>query len=212
MGASALKLPAASCSESSTSHGPSNCFGSLANPAASCGECARCFGSCCEHRRRNGSSRFFSVPDFVGYNGHESQIKWGEKAARMEISSWGKMDHLSYLERTSLFESDNDDPCETALLCASCGHPVTNVSEKVDIRGRHDHAFSYYRQVVRLGCFRDAPGCRSVQGVSHGYTWFRGYAWQIQVCKNCFTQLGWKYISPDDTFYGLIFGTLREAE
>ena len=123
------------------------------------------------------------------------------------------MDHLSYLKNSSVFEYDSNDPAgETALVCASCGHPVTSVSEKIDVCGRHDHAFSYYRQIVRLGCFRNAPGCLGVQGISHGYSWFRGYAWQIQVCRDCFTQLGWKYTSEDESFYGLIFETLREAE
>lgn len=128
------------------------------------------------------------------------------------ILSWDKMEHLTYLKRHSiLIHDDNDQTGETALICASCSHPVTRVSEKIDVRGRHDHAFSYYREIVRLGCFRNAPGCMGVQGISHGYSWFRGYAWQIQVCSDCFTQLGWKYISPEDSFYGLIFETLREA-
>jgi hypothetical protein len=112
-----------------------------------------------------------------------------------------------------IFEDDRKDQAgETALICASCRHPITSVSEQTDVRGRHDHAFSYYRQIVRLGCFRTAPGCLGVQGISHGYSWFRGYAWQIQVCRNCSTQLGWKYTSEDESFYGLIFETLREAE
>ncbi len=123
------------------------------------------------------------------------------------------MDHLTYLKKDSVFEDDrNDGTDETVLICSSCSHPVTTVSQKTDIRGRHDHAFSYYREIVRLGCFKNATGCVGVQGISHGYSWFRGYAWQVQVCKNCFTQLGWKYTSPDDSFYGLIFETLREAE
>ena len=125
--------------------------------------------------------------------------------------SWDRMDHLTYLKRHSIFEHDDHDKIgDTALICASCSHPVTKVSEKIDVRGRHVHAFSYFHEIVRLGCFRNAPGCAGVERISHGYSWFRGYAWQIQVCRNCFTQLGWKYISPGDRFYGLIFETLRE--
>jgi hypothetical protein len=101
---------------------------------------------------------------------------------------------------------------QTNLICAACGHSVTKVAEKIDVRGRHDHAFRLYGDMIRLGCFREAPGCFGVQGVSHGYSWFRGYAWQIQVCRACFTQLGWKYMSPDDSFYGLILNTLREEK
>ena len=123
------------------------------------------------------------------------------------------MEHLSYLKRGSIFEhEDHDKIRDKALICASCSHPVTTVSEKIDVIGRHDHAFSYYHEIVRLGCFRNAPGCLGVERISKGYSWFRGYAWQIQVCSQCFTQLGWKYISPDDSFYGLVFKTLREEE
>lgn len=131
----------------------------------------------------------------------------------MRPPSWGRADHLSYLKRRSIFEEpDEEKASKASLVCAACGHPVTTVSEKIEVLGRHDHAFSYFHQVVRLGCFRNAPGCMGVQGVSRGYSWFRGYAWEVQVCRNCFTQSGWKYISPDDTFYGLIFETMREAE
>jgi len=123
------------------------------------------------------------------------------------------MDHLSYLKDHTIFDDEEDSAeKDKALICASCSHPITAVSEKTTILGRHDHAFSYYRQIVRLGCFRNASGCLGVQGISHGYSWFRGYAWQIQVCENCYTQLGWKYMSPNESFYGLIFETLREAE
>ncbi|RJR32230.1 MAG: hypothetical protein C4576_30930 [Desulfobacteraceae bacterium] len=129
------------------------------------------------------------------------------------IPSWSRIDHLSYLKDRFVFDGECDNAeREKALICASCNHPVTAVSEKTNVLGRHDHAFSYYRRIVRLGCFRNAPGCLGVQGISHGYSWFRGYAWQIQVCGNCHTQLGWKYMSTDESFYGLIFETLRETE
>jgi hypothetical protein len=123
-----------------------------------------------------------------------------------------KVEHLSYLNRPpSLFEDENDEAMQqTRLMCAACGHPVTKVAEKTDILGRHDHAFPYYNEVVQLGCFREAPGCTGVERISYGYSWFRGYSWQIQLCENCYTQLGWKYVSQNDSFYGLVFNTLRE--
>jgi hypothetical protein len=52
----------------------------------------------------------------------------------------------------------------------------------------------------------------SRQSIPNGYSWFRGYAWQIQLCRNCFTQLGWKYMSQEDSFYGLGFKLLREEK
>ena len=123
------------------------------------------------------------------------------------------IDHLPYLkEAPSIFEDENNLKMkERVLICAACDHSITTVFEKTKVRGRHDHGFRYYGHIVRLGCFRNAEGCIGVQGVSHGYSWFRGYSWQIQVCENCYTQLGWKYMSEEDSFYGLVFKTLREV-
>jgi hypothetical protein len=124
------------------------------------------------------------------------------------------MDHLTYLESTpSIFGAEEGESAgEWQLVCSSCGHPVTGVSEKVEVRGRHHHDFPYYGNIVRLGCYRNAPGCVGIQRVSNGYSWFRGYSWQIQLCGNCYTQLGWKYMSQEDSFYGLVFKMLREEK
>jgi hypothetical protein len=135
-------------------------------------------------------------------------------AISLENSSWGESDHLTYLEKMpSVFEDEDGGKArKKSLVCASCRHLVTNVSEKIDVRGRHDHSFHNLGYPVKLGCFRNAPGCTGVESVSYGYSWFPGYAWQIQVCENCYNQLGWKYMTQYDSFYGLIFGTLREEE
>lgn len=136
------------------------------------------------------------------------------KSESSQHLSWNESDHLPYLkEGSSIFEHEDDEKMRKRhLICAACDHPVTNLSEKIEVRGRHDHAFRYFNDIVRLGCFRNAQGCIGVQIVSHGYSWFRGYAWQVQVCRHCYAQLGWKYMSEDDSFYGLIFNTLREEE
>ena len=133
---------------------------------------------------------------------------------RRGFPPWAGMDHLSYLKVNPLiFRIDKSYKlADKDLTCSECRHPVTKVSERIQVFGRHDHSFTNLGYLVQLGCFRDAPGCLGVQGISYGYSWFRGYAWQIQVCRNCYTQLGWKYMSEDDKFYGLIFNTLREKE
>ena len=131
-----------------------------------------------------------------------------------ENLSYEDIDHLPYLkESSSIFEDEDADKMRRKILiCSGCGHPVTTVSEQIKVRGRHNHAFRYYDDIVQLGCFRIAEGCVGVQGISQGYSWFRGYSWQIQVCGNCYTQLGWKYMSEDDSFYGLVFKMLREVD
>jgi hypothetical protein len=112
-----------------------------------------------------------------------------------------------------VFEDEDDEKSRKRILtCADCGHLVTRVSERVKVRGRHDHDFRYFNETVHLGCFRNAQGCIGVQRISKGYSWFRGFAWQIQVCEKCFSQLGWKYMSEDESFYGLILKMLREIE
>jgi len=125
-----------------------------------------------------------------------------------------KANHLAYLRREqSLFETEEEKELKQRnLCCATCGHPVTRVLEKITNRGMHEWAFPLYNEIIQLGCYRNAKGCVGVQQVSHGYSWFRGYAWQIQVCGNCYTQLGWKYISEDESFYGLIFNTLQDEQ
>jgi len=127
---------------------------------------------------------------------------------------YDSVDHLTYLKnKPSIFENIDDNKFKQMnLLCVQCRRPVTKVSEKVEIFGRHDHAFHLYGEIVRLGCFSKAHGCTGVQGVSNGYSWFRGYSWQIQVCNNCYSQLGWKYIKENDSFYGLMLSMLCEED
>lgn len=131
------------------------------------------------------------------------------------LSNNSQTDHLTYLSLSpSLFEDDEEDEeiLQKNLLCATCGNPVTKVGEKVKIRGRHDYTFTNLGYPIQLGCFRSAPGCIGYGGISHGYSWFRGYAWQIQLCKNCSSQLGWIYLSEGERFYALVFRMLREEE
>ena len=127
---------------------------------------------------------------------------------------WAGMDHLSYLTVNPLIMENDESNIlpDKDLVCAECKHSVTNVSERIEVFGRHDHSFGNLGYPVQLGCFRDAPGCMGVQGISRGYSWFRGYAWQIQVCRKCYTQLGWKYMGENESFYGLIFKTLKDKE
>lgn len=141
-------------------------------------------------------------------------VGWISPSISLGNSSWGESEHLTYLEkRLSIFEDEDAGKSgQKNLVCSPCGHLVTKVSEKIEVRGRHDHSFGNLGYLVKLGCFRDAPGCFGVERISHGYSWFPGYAWQIQVCRDCYTQLGWKFTTQDDSFYGLIFGMLREEE
>ncbi len=137
-----------------------------------------------------------------------------EKSISPGYLSRNQTDHLKYLHwNFAIFENEEDEKIrETNLLCTVCGHPVTKIREQIKVRGRHDYGFTNLGYPVVLGCFRNAPGCIDWGRVSHGYSWFRGYAWQIQLCGHCGSQLGWKYLSEQDTFYALVFKMLREEE
>ena len=114
-------------------------------------------------------------------------------------------------KRPDIFKDEEaSKPLMKDLICASCGNLVTRVSERIEIWGAHDYTFGNLGYPVRLGCYLNAPGCVGTGRVSNGYSWFRGYAWEIQLCNKCYSQLGWKYMGPEESFYGLIFGMLRE--
>lgn len=126
---------------------------------------------------------------------------------------WGKYEHLSYLEsRPETFRDKDSKIQKINLVCTNCKNTVTTVSQRTEIWGSHEYTFGNLGYKVKLGCFLTAPGSTGVNEISHGYSWFKGYAWQIQLCRSCYSQLGWKYITPEDSFYGLIFGTLEEQE
>ena len=36
------------------------------------------------------------------------------------------------------------------------------------------------------------------------FTWFRGYDWQVAVCRGCSDHLGWFYSRRETGFWGLI--------
>jgi len=127
---------------------------------------------------------------------------------------WGKSDHLTYLEiRPEAFKKKEGARIpKKDLICTNCDHIVTTVSQRIEIWGSHDFTFGNLGYPVRLGCFLEAPGCIGVERISNGYSWFKGYSWQIQLCQKCYFQLGWKYMSPENSFFGLIFGALKEQD
>jgi len=125
---------------------------------------------------------------------------------------WGKSDHLTYLEIRPEAYKDTSKILQKNLVCSNCDHTVTTVSQRIEIWACHEYTFGNLGYPVRLGCFLEAPGCIGVENISHGYSWFKGYAWQIQLCQNCYFQLGWKYMSPENSFFGLIFGALEEQD
>ena len=93
---------------------------------------------------------------------------------------------------------------ERWLRCAACGEPIVRETARLVVNGSHEHSFlnpSGLRFIV--GCWSSAPGCLSDGERSTVWTWFPGFAWQVEVCRSCSVHLGWSF-HAGSTFYGLI--------
>jgi len=92
-----------------------------------------------------------------------------------------------------------------AIRCAFCNYVVTSKDEAISMAGQHRHVFTNPGGVTFEIAMYQKADC-----VQHGFattehTWFSGCAWQIALCSNCKSHLGWCYTRADsDSFYGLI--------
>jgi len=94
---------------------------------------------------------------------------------------------------------------ERWIRCAACGGRVAKESARISVNGAHEHEFmnpSGLRFIVQ--CLASAPGCRPEGERSTVWTWFPGYAWQIELCAECRAHLGWSFHASATTFYGLV--------
>ncbi|HET9931771.1 MAG TPA: cereblon family protein [Polyangiaceae bacterium] len=119
--------------------------------------------------------------------------------------------------RPSASESPNpltDASSERAssLVCAHCGAFVTSREQRIEIDGEHAHTFvNPAGMIFRIGCFAVAPGVASVGEGSGDFTWFRGFVWQVALCRGCGEHLGWLFSSNAMRFFGLILDRLAES-
>jgi hypothetical protein len=58
-----------------------------------------------------------------------------------------------------------------------------------------------------VACFGVAPGCISEGPRSDVWTWFPGYAWQVELCLGCTRHVGWSFHGAT-RFYGLVRDSL----
>lgn len=109
--------------------------------------------------------------------------------------------------------SELDESGRSALLCRTCGQPVTRLRDRIAVGGKHVHAlFNPAGILFEVGCFGQAPGCRFEGEFTHAFTWFAGYAWRFAMCRRCAAHLGWEYRGADGGFAGLIMAELRESQ
>jgi hypothetical protein len=106
--------------------------------------------------------------------------------------------------------SNTTDRVDDALRCAVCDHRITDRSYRMEMSGAHEHTFVNPAGVVHhVGCFVAAPGCGHVGTTEEAFSWFPGWTWQIAVCAQCRTHLGWIFRCAGEQFHGLILAALR---
>ena len=99
------------------------------------------------------------------------------------------------------------------LACARCHQPITSAAARIAVGGAHEHTFvNPHGLEFRIGCFAIATGCLQVGEVTTFWSWFPGYAWQIELCVGCREHLGWEFRSADHRFHGLILDRLVSLE
>jgi hypothetical protein len=83
----------------------------------------------------------------------------------------------------------------------------------MEFDGAHQHVFTNpggYTYDIAL--FADADCIRHGPATTE-YTWFKGFAWQLALCRNCRAHLGWHYTRAGQTgFYGLIRSRLVDSD
>jgi hypothetical protein len=113
-------------------------------------------------------------------------------------------EHLIDVEQ----DTEQDDP----VFCVFCRHLITR-SRFTTSHDGHEHVFANPRGLVfRVVCYEDAPGTTS-EGIATGeFTWFKGFLWQIALCRGCGEHMGWRYAREDgaEAFYGLIKNNLTD--
>jgi hypothetical protein len=98
------------------------------------------------------------------------------------------------------------------LACHRCLSTVTDGSARIAVGGAHAHHFVNPHGIeFHVGCFADAGGCVVVGEASTYWSWFPGFAWQIELCAGCGEHLGWLFRSADAVFHGLVLDRLVEA-
>jgi hypothetical protein len=113
-----------------------------------------------------------------------------------------------------LHQQQQKQPAKPALLCRFCRAKITQADAAIEINGSHRHRFHNPLGVeFDIGCFAQAPGCAGHGAASFEYTWFAGYQWQVALCRECHSHLGWLYTcSHAAPFFGLIVDYLIEAD
>jgi hypothetical protein len=110
-------------------------------------------------------------------------------------------------------KDERENGSKRAILCARCGHTITNSDQRIRVQGLHKHAqVNPHGYIWHFGCFAHATGCAPDGKPSTEFAWFAGCSWQIEICRGCSLHLGWRFRGGDRDFHGLILDRIVEAE
>jgi hypothetical protein len=116
-------------------------------------------------------------------------------------------------KQTPAPDSDATTGSGRRLLCHRCRAPITTDDQRIAVNDRHEHYFvNPHGYDFHVGCFAAAPGALGAGPSTHEWTWFSGFTWQLDHCRNCSTHLGWLFRSPTQVFHGLILARLNQEE
>jgi hypothetical protein len=102
-----------------------------------------------------------------------------------------------------------DEGGRQVLACARCHRPITSATARIAVGGAHEHTFvNPHGLEFRIGCFALVTGCIASGEPTTFWSWFPGYAWQIEHCASCLEHLGWEFGSADHRFHGLVLDRL----
>ena len=108
--------------------------------------------------------------------------------------------------------SDSEQEPDDKLLCIRCHHPITSPKARIEVGGRHQHRRSNpHGYHFRVGCFSEAPGCKTRGQPSSHFSWFPGNSWQVTICGSCEVHNGWRFVGDAGLFFALILDQLREG-
>ena len=102
-------------------------------------------------------------------------------------------------------EAEEDTTREEKILCRNCHSFITEKENEIKINNTDFHLFQNPMGVYfRVVCFSYAEGCSIISDYTDEHTWFSGFSWAIVLCRVCHSHLGWHYVSPESSFFGLI--------
>jgi hypothetical protein len=103
-------------------------------------------------------------------------------------------------------EFEEEEFYEAWYICRQCRNRITQSGTRIAVHGQHRHIFSNPSGIVfEIACFTWAQGYSFAGNPSTEFAWFSGFAWQIIICSQCLSHLGWHFTGDQgDHFFGLI--------